>query len=109
MGQGQGVLEISHGDALKLVGNGAFRMIRNAVQGMEDESYREVKKLNDEKDKLLSVIRADLSGPFNDLLRIAKKLNDNLKNFSQKEVEAQVKELNMSAEQNYKILNKLLE
>ena len=43
MGQGQGVLEISHGDALRLVGNGAFRMIRNAVNGMEDESFREIK------------------------------------------------------------------
>ena len=43
MGQGQGVLEVSHGDALKLVGNGAFRMIRNAVEGMEDESFREIK------------------------------------------------------------------
>ena len=43
MGQGEGVLEVSHGDALRLVGNGAFRMIRNAVKDMSDEGFKEIK------------------------------------------------------------------
>lgn len=43
MGQGQGVLEVSHGEALRLVGNGAFRMLRNAVKGMSDEDFKEIK------------------------------------------------------------------
>jgi 8-oxo-dGTP pyrophosphatase MutT (NUDIX family) len=34
--------DISHGEALKLVGNGCFRMIRQAVDGMGDEDFRDV-------------------------------------------------------------------
>jgi ADP-ribose pyrophosphatase YjhB (NUDIX family) len=34
--------EMTHGDALKLVGNGTFRMLRNAVEGMEDEDFKEL-------------------------------------------------------------------
>ncbi len=73
------------------------------------DSYKEIKKLNDEKDNFLSIIMDDLSGPFNDLLGIAQKLNDGIKNYSQKEVETTVKQLKKSAEQNSKILSKLLE
>ena len=35
--------EVTHGDALRLVGNGVFRMLRNAVQGMGDEDFRDIK------------------------------------------------------------------
>ncbi len=73
------------------------------------DSYKEIKKLNDEKDNFLSIIMDDLSGPFNDLLGIAQKLNDGMKNYSQKEVETTVKQLKKSAEQNSEILSKLLE
>ena len=37
------VFDVSHGDALKLVGNGCFRFLKRAVAGMEDEDFREVK------------------------------------------------------------------
>jgi ADP-ribose pyrophosphatase YjhB (NUDIX family) len=43
MGRGEAVLEISHGEALSLVGNGAFRMIREAVRGMTDEDFKDIK------------------------------------------------------------------
>lgn len=43
MGRGEAVLEVSHGDALRLVGNGAFRMIREATKEMTDESFKEIK------------------------------------------------------------------
>lgn len=36
------VFDVSHGDALKLVGNGCFRFLKNAVADMEDEDFREV-------------------------------------------------------------------
>ena len=42
MGQGEGVIEVSHGEALRLVGNGAFRIINNAVKGMKDEEFRQL-------------------------------------------------------------------
>ena len=36
------VYEVTHGDALKMVGNGTFRMLREAVKGMTDEDFREI-------------------------------------------------------------------
>jgi hypothetical protein len=33
---------MTHGDAVKLVGTGTFRFLRDAVQGMEDESIRDI-------------------------------------------------------------------
>lgn len=36
------VYPVTHGDALRLIGNGTFRMLRRAVEGMTDEDFREV-------------------------------------------------------------------
>ncbi len=35
--------DISHGEALKLIGNGCFRMLSTAVKDMSDEDFRDVK------------------------------------------------------------------
>jgi 8-oxo-dGTP pyrophosphatase MutT (NUDIX family) len=40
--KGDAVFEVTHGDALRLVGNGMFRMLRQVVQGMQDEDFKEV-------------------------------------------------------------------
>lgn len=37
------VFEVTHGDALRLVGNGMFRTLRRVVEGMKDEDFKEVK------------------------------------------------------------------
>ena len=34
--------ELTHGDALRVVGNGTFRMLRQAVENMTDEDFREL-------------------------------------------------------------------
>jgi len=36
------VYEMRHGEALNLIGNGAFRFLRNAVAGMKDEDFKDV-------------------------------------------------------------------
>lgn len=36
------VFQVTHGDALGLVGNGAFRFLRDAVKGMQDEDFKEI-------------------------------------------------------------------
>jgi len=36
------VYDVSHGDALRLVGNGAFRMLREAVSEMQDEDFKDI-------------------------------------------------------------------
>lgn len=40
--KGDAVFEVTHGDALKLVGNGMFRKLRNAVKDMTDESFKDL-------------------------------------------------------------------
>ncbi len=42
-GRGEAVFEMTHGDALSLVGNGAFRMLRAAVMDMKDEDFKDVR------------------------------------------------------------------
>lgn len=37
------VYELTHGDALRMVGNGTFRMLRNAVKDMTEEDFRDIK------------------------------------------------------------------
>jgi ADP-ribose pyrophosphatase YjhB (NUDIX family)/Txe/YoeB family toxin of Txe-Axe toxin-antitoxin module len=41
--KGDAVLEVTHGDALKLVGNGMFRLISRHVKDMTDESFKDFK------------------------------------------------------------------
>jgi len=41
--QRQAVFDVSHGEALRLVGNGCFRMLKRAVEGMGEEDFRDVK------------------------------------------------------------------
>lgn len=36
------VLEVTHGDALRLVGNGMFRRIRDEVKDMKDEDFKDI-------------------------------------------------------------------
>ena len=40
--RGDAVLEVTHGDALRLVGTGLFRHLKNAVSDMTDESFKEL-------------------------------------------------------------------
>ena len=40
--RGDAVLEVTHGDALRLVGNGMFRKLRAAVKGMNDEDFKDI-------------------------------------------------------------------
>lgn len=38
----QATYEMSHGDATRLIGNGAFRFLREQVRGMTDESFKDI-------------------------------------------------------------------
>jgi 8-oxo-dGTP diphosphatase len=46
--RGDAVLEVTHGDALKLVGTGLFRFLKKAVKEMTDEDFRDI-ELDDHK------------------------------------------------------------
>lgn len=36
------IYQVTHGDALRIVGNGTFRFLREATKGMQDEDFREI-------------------------------------------------------------------
>lgn len=40
--KGDAVLEVTHGDALRLVGNGMFRKLREEVKDMKDEDFKDI-------------------------------------------------------------------
>jgi 8-oxo-dGTP pyrophosphatase MutT (NUDIX family) len=40
--KGNAVFEVTHGDALRLVGNGMFRLLKKVVEGMQDEEFKDV-------------------------------------------------------------------
>lgn len=40
--RGDAVVEVTHGDALRLVGNGMFRKLREEVKGMQDEDFKDI-------------------------------------------------------------------
>jgi 8-oxo-dGTP diphosphatase len=40
--KGDAVLEVTHGDSLRLVGNGAFRFLKKQVDGMKDEEFKDI-------------------------------------------------------------------
>lgn len=39
----EAVFDVTHGDALRLVGNGCFRMLQNVTSDMTDEDFRDIK------------------------------------------------------------------
>jgi 8-oxo-dGTP pyrophosphatase MutT (NUDIX family) len=41
--RGEAVFEVTHGDSLRVVGNGLFRRIRNEVKDMKDEDFKDIK------------------------------------------------------------------
>ena len=40
--KGDAVFEITHGDSLRLVGNGVFRFLKNQVKDMKDEDFKDI-------------------------------------------------------------------
>lgn len=40
--KGDAVFEVTHGDALKIVGNGLFRKVREEVKDMKDEDFKDI-------------------------------------------------------------------
>lgn len=41
--QRSATFDVSHGEALRLIGNGCFRMLQSAVDGMQDEDFKDIK------------------------------------------------------------------
>lgn len=78
----------------------------------EDElkkSYKQVTKLNAQKDKFFSIIAHDLRSPFNGLIGLTELMAERTSNFSQAELIEHSKILNNAVKKLYKLLEYLLE
>jgi len=79
-----------------------------AKQDVIEKQKSELLRMNQAKDKFLSIIAHDLKGPFGGVLGITKVLNDELNHLDKKQIQEFVKVLNDSSENIYKLLENLL-
>jgi PAS domain S-box-containing protein len=73
------------------------------------KSEMNLKKLNDEKDKLFSIIAHDLRSPFQGFLNLTELLTENVGHFTLDELSSYSKEMNKSARNLFKLLRNLLD
>ena len=69
---------------------------------------RELTKLNEDKDKFMSVLAHDLKNPFNTLLGFSELLNKNILTYDIDKIEKQVKIINSTAHNTYHLLEDIL-
>jgi ligand-binding sensor domain-containing protein/signal transduction histidine kinase len=73
------------------------------------ESEKNLKTLNETKDKFFSIIAHDLRNPFNPLLSLTELLDEDYDNLSKKEVHGFVKEIRIGAKKLFDLLENLLQ
>ena len=71
-------------------------------------SEKKLKKLNNTKDKLFSVIAHDIRNPFNAILGFSTILDNNLNNLSTNEIKEFISKIVEASEETYKLLEDLL-
>ncbi len=101
-------ISIKEGKAQEVLG-----MIVDITQRhkMEEEliaSEKQLKQLNNTKDKLFSVIAHDIRNPFNAILGFSTLLEKNIDNFTTKEIKEFARRILEASEQTYKLLEDLL-
>lgn len=70
---------------------------------------QELEKLNQDKDKFISILAHDMRNPFNSLIGFSDLLAENIRDFDLDEIESYVKKINNAALKNYSILEDVLE
>ncbi len=90
---------------------GVFRDITNRKQAdaVIQQQNKELKALNNTKDKFFSIIAHDLKSPFNTLLGLTELLAENLHVYDINTTETIVESLNSTTQQTYKLLENLLD
>jgi len=89
-----------------------IRQINKQRQLLENEVVRRTAALresNATKDKFFSILAHDLRGPFNSLLGNTELLSTDIDNLSKDEIKVLSRDLNLSLEQVYKLLENLLQ
>ncbi|PLW99471.1 MAG: hypothetical protein C0594_17030, partial [Marinilabiliales bacterium] len=103
--------DYNHSDTLHL-----SILMKNAwmvLQKLEQDEFikkknAELVKLNEDKDKFMSILAHDLVNPFNSLLGFSDLLLKNLHNYDMDKIEFQLREINKNANLAYKLLDDIL-
>ncbi len=82
---------------------------QKALLGKLTKSEKELKDLNNHKDKFISVLAHDLKSPFNGLLGYSDLLANDIDNLENEEIRKSAKNINIVANNLYKLLNNLLD
>jgi signal transduction histidine kinase len=73
-----------------------------------EESEKNMKQLNVDKDRFMAILAHDLKSPFNSLLGFSEELKDNVKTLSIDQIESYVASINSSAQNSFNLLEDLL-
>ena len=94
---------------LELVSFSIARAIERALNETEKENYiKQLKELNETKDKFFSIISHDLKSPFNSILGATEILKYQYSDFSKEEVEQMIEALYNSTRNIYNLVDNML-
>jgi signal transduction histidine kinase len=80
----------------------------NIERHRAEESEKNMKQLNVDKDRFMAILAHDLKSPFNALLGFSEELKDNVRTLSIDQIESYVTNINSSAQNSFNLLEDLL-
>jgi len=97
-----------NGELIEIVGMLIDNTVRKNMELQMQENEKELKKLNETKDKLFSIIAHDIKNPFNVILGFANLLTINFYEYSKEDIKKYVGKILNASENVYKLLDDLL-
>ena len=85
----------------------ASKIIMTKTEEIKSQN-EELKKLNADKDRFMSILAHDLKSPFNSLLGFSQLLSENIRKYNIDKIEKQIKIINNSARNIFRLLEDLL-
>jgi len=80
----------------------------NIERHRAEESEKNMKQLNVDKDRFMAILAHDLKSPFNALLGLSEELKDNVRKLNIDQIESYVTSINSSAQNSFNLLEDLL-
>jgi len=81
---------------------------RKEIEIKLDQAFTELKKMNTDKDRLLSILAHDLKSPFNSILGFLNLLSDNIREYDIKQIEEYLNIINTASQNTYNLLENIL-
>ena len=81
---------------------------RKEIEIKLEQAFKELKKLNTDKDRLLSILAHDLKNPFNSILGFLNLLSNNLREYDMNQIEEYLNIINDASQNTYNLLGNIL-